>query len=226
MLAAGTNTNPEVVTLLLKSGADAKAKDQNGKTALERAQLNAKLKESDVYQRLLEMSQGGQTFALFDLAMKGTPQQVQAAIARGADVNAVSHNDYMTPIILAACHNPNPDVVVALVKAGADVNAQDISGRTALMYCAKLHKSEVIRILLEAGAKVNIQAHDGWTALMSAAYSNRYPEVITVLLKAGANAKAKDLSGRVALTILKGNPWLRKTDAFRQLQEATESKQE
>jgi ankyrin repeat protein len=226
MLAAGTNTNPEVVTLLLKSGADAKAKDQNGKTALECAQINAKLKGTDVYQRLLETSPKGQTFAIFDLAMKGTPQRVQAAIAQGADINAISHLDYMTPLILAASHNPNPDVVTVLVNAGANVNAQDISGRTALMYAAKLFKPEVITMLLKAGAKVNAQAHDGWTALMSAAYSNRYPEVISVLLQAGADAKAKDLSGRVALTILKGNLWLKDTDAYRQLQEATESRKE
>jgi ankyrin repeat protein len=47
MLAAGANRNPEVITTLLKAGADAKAKDRRGKTALDYAQHKDKLKGTD-----------------------------------------------------------------------------------------------------------------------------------------------------------------------------------
>lgn len=52
MFAAMLNSNPEVITALLNAGADVKAKNIWGQTALDYAQRNAKLKETDALQRL------------------------------------------------------------------------------------------------------------------------------------------------------------------------------
>jgi len=56
MGAAAFNRNPGMVTALLKAGADAKVKDNKGKTALDYAQKNEKLKGTDALRRLEEAS--------------------------------------------------------------------------------------------------------------------------------------------------------------------------
>jgi len=49
--------------------------------------------------------------------------------------------------------NPNIDVVAALLKAGADVNAKDRDGKTALDYVRKNKDSAVAKLLEQAGGK-------------------------------------------------------------------------
>jgi ankyrin repeat protein len=49
--------HPEVITVLLKAGGDAKAKNSDGKTAFDYAQKNANLKGTDAYRQLQEASQ-------------------------------------------------------------------------------------------------------------------------------------------------------------------------
>ena len=56
MNAAARNRNSEIIIVLLKAGADAKVKDNKGKTAFEYAQNNAKLKGTDAYRQLEEAS--------------------------------------------------------------------------------------------------------------------------------------------------------------------------
>lgn len=52
MYAAEDNQNPDVITILLKAGADAKAKDKVGRTAFDYAKDNEKLKGADAYWKL------------------------------------------------------------------------------------------------------------------------------------------------------------------------------
>ena len=59
------------------------------------------------------------------------------------------------------------------------------------------------------------------TALMVAAASYGDPDVIEVLLKAGADAKAKNREGKRALDLAAGDGALTGTAAYRQLKRAT-----
>jgi ankyrin repeat protein len=140
------------------------------------------------------------TTDFFELVITGTPQDVQAAITNGADVNA-RDKDGKTPLISAAQTNKNPEVITTLLKADADIEARDLlyTG-TALMWAANNNRNpEVITTLLKAGADIEVRSQGGGTALMWAAGYNRNPEVITTLLKAGADINAKDNSGGTAL---------------------------
>ena len=120
-----------------------------------------------------------QTDDFFRLAGSGTAQEVQAAIAQGANVNA-QDKDGKTPLI-ASTFNPDSMVMATLLKAGADVNARQKDGGTALMAAAVSNPPETIALLLKSGANVNDQDNDGGSPLIWAAIFNPNPEVILVL---------------------------------------------
>lgn len=173
---------------------------------------------------LMAASAYAQTTDFINLVVRGTTQDVQAALDKGADVNARDRNG-LTPLLTAAAYNTNPEVVVVLVEAGADTEARDsVHGSTALMWAARLNQNpDVITALLKAGANLNAQSTlAGKTALAWAADRGANPAgMILVLLKAGADAKAVDKSGNTALYYAKYNTRLQGTDALRQLDEAS-----
>ena len=55
--------------------------------------------------------------------------------------------------------------VKQLIVQGADVNAKDVSGKTALLWAAWYGHTEVVKLLIQAGADVNAKDDEGRTAL-------------------------------------------------------------
>jgi len=109
----------------------------------------------------------------------------------------VSADDFV-----ALCATGTPEKVQAAIDAGADVNARDMEGWTALMCAAQSNDNpEVISVLAEAGAEIDAPDNDGRTPLMFAAQGNANPEIVSALLKAGADLNAKDKEGKTALTL-------------------------
>ncbi len=104
------------------------------------------------------------------------------------------HRD--TPLHRAAWHAHN-EIMVQLIKAGADVNARSYAG-TPLNRIWR-HNLEGLNILIKAGVDVNVQGMHGTTALMAACISNN-EEFIIPLLKAGADVDIKDEHGKTALS--------------------------
>ena len=200
-----------------------------------------------------------QTKDFFALVQTGSPQDVQDAISKGADIEARGEA-VRTPLMYATWKNRNLEVIAVLLKAGADVNAQDGNGMTPLMFAGHRSSPEAINLLLKAGADLEARDFLGETALIRAAVSILNPaaiittlvkagadieaqdnngqtpliravldnpsadEVIPVLLKAGADAKAKDSAGKTAFDYAQEtkNKYLKGTDAYRQLQEASQ----
>ena len=69
----------------------------------------------------------------------------------------------------ARCRTGTPKAVREDLSFGADVNAKDEDGWTALMYAARNPNSEIMSALLKSGADVNAGTNEGYTALMAAA---------------------------------------------------------
>jgi hypothetical protein len=80
--------------------------------------------------------------------------------------------------------------VKLLLAKGAEVNAQDKRGRTALIVASKDGYREVVQILLAYGADVNGRDKKGNTALDWASFSgygvSPKPDIQEMLMKAGA----------------------------------------
>ena len=190
-LAAPHAWDPAVITTLVQAGAVVGPRDGFGRTPLHAA------------------------------AESPTPAAVRALLQAGADVHAQARElgrslynyprGYLTPLHTAAS-NPNPAVAAALLEAGADVGARaGYRGGTPLHEAARNPNPEVAELLLSAGANVHAREFargpvsgvsiggvdyttrrlGGITPLHVAARLNPNPEVLAVLLEAGADPTAR-----------------------------------
>jgi ankyrin repeat protein len=129
---------------------------------------------------------------------------------------AMSDDDF-----LLLCEKGTYDQVATALKAGADVNARNENGQTALMRAAWHKKNfEMVSLLLKNGADVNAKNNDGDTALMRAA-DNDNPEVVSLLLKNGANARVKNKEGKRAIDYAENNPNFEDTKVLEELRQAS-----
>ncbi len=96
-----------------------------------------------------------------------TAEEYSAAIRNAPDVNARDKAGF-TALHLAAEFG-TPEIITALLDAGAKVDAGDKYGSTALLAAATYGTPEHIAALLDAGANVNARTMNGLTALYWAA---------------------------------------------------------
>ena len=196
-MRAAANNSPEAVKVLINAGANVKAKDLKGLTAL-----------------------------MWAAANNSSPEVVKVLINAGSEVDAKDNEAGSTALMLAVMKNKNaPEIVNVLLEAGADINvkAEGLTVLTgALFFSTNL---KLIMSLIEAGADVNAIDKDGMTALMCTAAGNT-PEIVTALIHAGADVSAKDKDGKTALDYALGkvavfefeaNSKLRGTNALKML---------
>ena len=88
-------------------------------------------------------------------------------------------------------------VVVAAVNAGADIEARDEVGRTALIWSAFQGHGPMMEYLIDQGADVNARDRRERTALIWAAIAGR-ETAIEILLENGADPALVDADGKAA----------------------------
>ncbi|MES2461306.1 MAG: ankyrin repeat domain-containing protein [Armatimonadota bacterium] len=84
---------------------------------------------------------------------QGDVEVVRLLIDQGADVN-LPRIDYK-PLMLAAAHGYT-DIVLYLLRCGADLHARDDGGMTALTYAAMSGSEEVVELLRERGVILTV----------------------------------------------------------------------
>ena len=90
------------------------------------------------------------------------------------------------------CEAGDTEKVKEALKLGANVNAKDMDGMTALMYT---ESAEVAELLLTRGVDINAKDNHGRTALIC----TKNAEVAKLLLEHRADVNAKDKNGTTAL---------------------------
>ncbi len=97
-----------------------------------------------------------------------------------------------TPLMYAAGFG-SIEGVRMLIDAGANVNARNAFGGTALMW--GIGNPAKVKLLIAKGADVNARSKSGATPLLLAAHQDGSEPVVRMLLAAGADIKAKDGTG-------------------------------
>ena len=105
-----------------------------------------------------------------------------------------------TTVLHRAVKAGDLDGLTRVLAAGADVNARDNRGRTALMYAVDKGYVLLVEPLLKAQADPNVRAPDGATALFIAVVRG-HSEIITMLMKAGADPTIKGPRGKTATKV-------------------------
>ena len=88
----------------------------------------------------------------------------------------------------------------AVLAAGAEVNARDDKGWTALMYVVDKGYVLLVEPVLQAKADPDVRAPDGATALFMAA-AHGHSEIIPMLMKGGADPTIKGPKGKTATEV-------------------------
>ena len=143
------------------------------------------------------------------LCANGTPDQVQAAINAGADVNAPGAFEYgnTTALVVAIRKNEKYAFPVTKILLDAGANPNIVYNRhnmTALMFAAVEGKEPAfLEMLLNAGANISARSSDGNTVLHWAVYhlrnSQNRAQNIALLISRGADINAQNNYGATVL---------------------------
>ena len=203
----------EAADRLIRAGARVTVADNHGVTPLWLASLNG---SASMIQLLLNAGadpnaalQSGET-PLMTASRSGKLAAVKLLLAHGAKVDAKQGSRQQTALMWAVAQL-HPEVVQALVDAGANLNSRTVTwretvtsgtyrdeshfyqvedgGYTPLTFAARNGDVASASILLAAGANVNDTVAAGMSALVVAIHSGR-DEVAKVLIEKGADVNA------------------------------------
>lgn len=129
------------------------------------------------------------------------PAVIKALVDAGANVNERDPDSISTPL-MEAVREEDVATVNLLLRHGADVNATDVQGGTALMLAVLLNdrdRTDIVKLLLKRGANPNAMSSQGYRPLTAV----RRAEYIPLLIHHGANINARDKQGLTVLVRVK-----------------------
>ncbi|KAI9861440.1 MAG: Ankyrin-2 [Trichoglossum hirsutum] len=217
LLEAAHWCRKSAVEALLDAGANVNAQDDNGETALHHSTF--------LINNGLGMAQEPISYPRVGL--------IRLLVSRGADFTIPDHagmsvlQKAVQPLeppsprvkrtisgAQKACPQGDIEAIKLLLSLGADVNAPDVDGETALHRAAHEWNIDMIQILLDAGANLEARKRDGSTPLFEAVLlttnnSAQRPHrrslwwpallAVEVLLGAGADVNARKEGGETVL---------------------------
>jgi ankyrin len=209
----------DLVSRLLKAGAQVNVKNQFGSTPMFEAAVTG---NAALLERLLAAggdvespNADGQT-ALMVAARTGRADAVRLLLKKGAKVNATEQWHRQSALMWAVAQG-HVDVVRELVAHGADANLRSTvnnwqrqvtgepravyrpaGGLTPLLFAARQGCVECVDVLVAAGAGIDVADPEGITPL-NMAVLNMHFDTAAALIRRGANPNKWDLWGRAPL---------------------------
>ena len=113
-------------------------------------------------------------------------------------------DNYNRTLLMKAICDKDMKLILTLIKAGIDINAQTNNGFSALLLAIQYGRNDsinIVHLLIKAGVNVNVQNKFGWTALMEVVFNmNIHNKIIMhMLLNAGVNINSQQKDGFTAL---------------------------
>jgi ankyrin repeat protein len=189
LLEAAFHSNSEIIKVLLDAGADPNAAGADGQTPL---MIVARGTNVAAARMLLDKganpnareSQRQQTALMWAAANNQGPQatMLRLLVERGADVNAKTATDLMTP----------------LVSGEPRAQPRSPGGMTALMFASREGCLDCVAAMIEKGASIDLPDPEGVTPLLWAIWNTRF-DVAKYLIAHGANVNRWDWWGRTPL---------------------------
>lgn len=210
----------EILSLLIRHGADVNAKNEYGDTLLSKAvDLRSRENNRDILD-IIEFLLKNKADLNVVSFLRNQPILLEAV--QNNDIKLLHlllrYNPYIdmkdnsgnTALLKALCQqNPNKDIIELLISSGADINIQNLNGKTALMIAIK-YKKDFVQFLIDKGADVKIvsqsgdRSHLGNNALMEALFwikPNDLTEIINLLIDHGIDLDHQNSDGNTALMI-------------------------
>ncbi len=208
---AATQSQSQIVSTLLTSGADPNAKDGNGWTALHFAAERGNkeivailLKHGAINCNNRQCSTPAECAArkgfkeVADLIVstpKAAPRKSIHEVARDGDLTALDRMLAEDPGLVSSLDEDRATplhsvgsaaAAESLLKKGANPNATNKHGGTPLHLAAMSGNEGLVSALLAAGANVNAKDKEGWTALKYAEYEG-FQHIIQLLRQKGGH---------------------------------------
>lgn len=188
-------STPEIVRLLIDSGASVNSITPNGAPMLQAASIREK---TDMVRLLLERG-----------ADPNAPYKTGPKSERYALGNCRGNAEIMKLLLDAgATFDKNPDLAFdtlasvrtpealqLLTQYGITLKARNVNGDTPLKHAIDGNNAEQVRLYLEHGADPNETDRYGFVPLFNAIAPRRNPEIVRLLIKHGANVNILDKSG-------------------------------
>ncbi|MGI5172599.1 ankyrin repeat domain-containing protein [Treponema sp. OMZ 840] len=132
--------------------------------------------------------------AVFSAVKSDNDSLIKIFIKNGADLNL---RDYLGNTPLHACVRWEAQKAALMLLKSADVNAKNLSGKTALHEAAHGGRIKTAKLLLNHKADINSSDITGRTPLMDAVV-NENTEMTALLLQLGASPSIQEMYGRTA----------------------------
>ncbi|MFA1739767.1 ankyrin repeat domain-containing protein [Lysinibacillus fusiformis] len=103
----------------------------------------------------------------------------------------------MSDHLIIATANGETEKVLTLLQEGADINATNQLGRTAVLAATYYNQVETVRALIQCGADINLQ--DNQLNVLLHAGASGFLEIVKLAIAAGADTKLTNRFGGVAI---------------------------
>jgi len=193
----------DAVKSYVEQGNDVEAQDIGGLSLLQFAVVGCQIEIVDylIAQGCNVNSKASDGSSALHFAANGNgkgEEMIQRLITAGALVEAKDNNDRTPFLYSVAGLSDDLEAAQVLLKHGADINAGDTEGGTALHSTAHLGNMKGMPWLIARGADVNRRKKDGSTPLIIALRNQRFPAA-RYLLEHRADVNYRDDRGQTPL---------------------------